>query len=355
MEKVMVAMSGGVDSSVAAYLVKETGYETMGVTMRLFDNKMVNDMESKCCSLDDVLDASSVSEKIGIKHYVFNFADDFEKEVIRRFCDAYEMGRTPNPCIDCNRYIKFKRLFRRAAELEQDYVATGHYVRTEFDEASGRYIMRKAKDLTKDQSYVLYSLTQEQLAHTLFPLGNMTKIETREIAESQGFITAKKKESQDICFVPNGDYAEFIERYTGKKYPCGDFVDAEGNVLGKHQGIIKYTIGQRKGLCLALKQPMYVCKKDLEKNRVILGLNGDLFTKELTVSNLNFISCEKTEKDMRVSAKVRYSQKESPATIIPIAEDRVKVIFDEPQRAVTSGQAAVFYDGDIVLGGGTIE
>lgn len=354
-KKAMVAMSGGVDSSVAAYLIKEAGYHTIGVTMKLFDK---DDSESVrdnvCCTLDDVEDARQVANKLGINYYVFNFEDDFDKEVIQRFVESYEKGMTPNPCIDCNRYIKFKRLFKRGLELEQDYVVTGHYVRVKKDDTSGRMLLMKAKDITKDQSYVLYSLTQDQLSHALFPLGDMTKDEAREIAENQGFINARKRDSQDICFVSDGDYSRFISEYTGKNYPEGDFVDTSGNVLGQHKGIIKYTIGQRKGLGLALPEPLYVKNKDMENNRVILARDSELFTDTLEVKDLNWIAIPDLKEDMKVSAKVRYSQREDIARLIPISDDRVRVEFDRPQRAVTPGQAAVFYLDDVVVGGGTI-
>ena len=354
-KKAMVAMSGGVDSSVAAFLIKEAGYETIGVTMKLFDNEGDTPVGDKmCCTLEDAEDARRVSNTLGINHYVFNFQEDFDKEVIQRFVRAYEMGMTPNPCIDCNRYIKFKRLFQRGMELKQDYVVTGHYVRILEDKGTGRTLLAKAVDSSKDQSYVLYSMTQEQLSHALFPLGEMKKEETRRIAEKQGFVNAKKRDSQDICFVQNGKYSEFIEEYTGRKYPHGDFVDTKGNVLGEHKGIIKYTIGQRKGLGLALPESLYVKSKDMEGNKVILARDEELFTDRLEVTGLNWIAIPQLKTDLKVSAKIRYSHTEANARLIPISEDRVLVEFDEPQRAITTGQAAVFYDDDIVVGGGTI-
>lgn len=355
-KKAMIAMSGGVDSSVSAYLVKNMGYETIGVTMKLYDNEMIGGNAcNTCCSLDDVEDARNVANKLGIKYYVFNFEDDFEREVIERFVKAYEEGMTPNPCIDCNRYIKFKRLFQRAKELGQDYVVTGHYARVRFDEETGRYLLLKAVDKKKDQSYVLYSITQEQLAHTIFPLGEIEdKEEVRRIAEKHGFINARKRDSQDICFVPDGDYAGFISRYRGKDYQYGEFIDMDGKLLGEHKGIINYTIGQRKGLGLALKEPMYVCEKNITDNKVILGRNEDLFKKEFEVFDFNWIACEPPSDEITLFVKVRYSQKENKARVIPISDSRVRVIFDEPQRAITVGQSAVMYDGDIVYGGGVI-
>ena len=258
-KKALIAMSGGVDSSVAAYLIKEQGFESTGITLKLFDNEDIGEKKEKtCCSLDDIDDARSVCYKLGIPYYVYNFKDSFKENVISRFINAYENGTTPNPCIDCNRYIKFEKLMRRAEELDFDYVVTGHYAVIEYNAETGRYLLKKSADSSKDQSYVLYSLTQEQLAKTLFPLGNMTKEQTREIAEKLGLINAHKHDSQDICFVPDGDYAKFIEQYTGRTYPHGNFVDESGKVLGEHKGIIRYTVGQRKGLGLALPHPMYV-------------------------------------------------------------------------------------------------
>lgn len=348
-EKALVAMSGGVDSSVAAYLTKEAGYETIGATMELFcaDGEWLNGK--------DIEDARSVAESMGIEHYVFDFSADFRKDVIERFIDAYEAGQTPNPCVDCNRNIKFHRLFKEGRDMGQDMVVTGHYARVEFDRGSGRHLLRKSTDDRKDQSYVLYNLSQEQLAHTMFPLGDMSKSETRTIAEEQRFVSAEKHESQDICFIPDGDYAGFICKYTSRNYPPGDFIDLAGNVLGQHKGIIKYTIGQRKGLGLALKHPMYVCALDTVNNKVILGDNDDLFRTSLEADRVNWISEMPPSCDIRVSAKIRYTHKEAPATVIPLAEDVIKVVFDEPQRAITSGQSVVLYDGDIVIGGGTIK
>lgn len=353
MKKALIAMSGGVDSSVAALLIKEQGLDATGVTMKLYDNEDIGLKSNTCCSDDDIADARAVCARLSIPYYVFNFRDDFNEEVINRFITAYENGSTPNPCIDCNRYIKFERLMRRMSELGMDYVVTGHYARIEQDEDSGRYLLKKAVDDSKDQSYVLYSLTQEQLSHTLFPLGALSKTEVREIAEKNGFINAKKHDSQDICFVPDGKYAEFIEGYTGKRYPNGAFVDRDGNTLGEHKGIIRYTIGQRKGLGLALPAPMYVLEKDLEKNNVILGSNDDLFSRELFADNVNLISVKEINSPIKVSAKVRYNQKEQPATA-EMRDGKLHVVFDEPQRAICKGQAVVLYDGDTVVGGGTI-
>lgn len=354
-KKVMVAMSGGVDSAVAAYLLSKQNYDCIGITMKLFNNEDVFvSREKSCCSLEDVEDARSVAFRLKMPYYVFNFKDDFDEKVIKGFIDAYENGLTPNPCIDCNRYIKFERLFWRAKELEFDYIATGHYVRIEKDETSNRYLLKKAVDETKDQSYVLYSMTQEQLAHTLFPLGGLKKSEVRQIAQEQEFRNADKHESQDICFVVDGDYKKFIESYTNKTYPEGDFIDENGNVLGKHKGLISYTTGQRKGLGIAHESPLYVKSKDMEKNTITLSEEKGLYSTSFYVNNLNWIAFDKLTQPVKVKAKIRYRQSEQPAVIYPHDEESVKVVFDEPQRAITTGQAAVFYDGDIVVGGGTI-
>lgn len=350
----MIGMSGGVDSSVAAFLLQKESLEVIGATMKLYNNEDIDFVPEKtCCSLDDVLDAKSVCARLGIRHYTLNMTDDFKKEVIERFISAYQNGFTPNPCIDCNRYMKFSKMLHKAQELDIDYVATGHYARIE--KQGDRYILKKAVDLSKDQSYVLYSLTQEQLKVTKFPLGNYTKQQVREIAEENGFVNARKHESQDICFVPDGDYSKFIEYYTGKTYPCGDFVDMNGKKLGEHKGIIRYTIGQRRGLGLALPASMYVVEKDVDNNKVILGFNDDLFKKEVNVKNISFTACDGLDKPERLCAKIRYNQKEQPATVTQTDENHFTIVFDEPQRAITKGQAAVLYDGDTVVGGGTIE
>lgn len=354
-KKAIVAMSGGVDSSVAAYLMKADGYDCIGVTMKLLDNSIVGEpVDKTCCSLDDTEDARSVAYSLGMMHYVFGFSDKFEKMVIDRFVSAYERGTTPNPCIDCNRYMKFGLLMHRAEELGCDCVATGHYARVEKDEKSGRYLLKKAFDITKDQSYVLYSMTQEQLTHIRLPLGKLTKKEVKRMAEEQGFINAKKRESQDICFVEDGDYASFIEKRTGIVYPEGNFIDRDGKVLGRHRGIIRYTVGQRRGLGLALSRPMYVCAVNPEDNTVVLGEEEELYSRELTAEDCNFISVPSIETPMRVRAKIRYRRPEEWATVIQTDEGKLSVVFDEPQRAVTKGQAVVLYDGDVVVGGGTI-
>ena len=353
MKKALIAMSGGVDSSVAAYLIKNQGYDCIGCTMKLYDNEDIGISRSRtCCSLDDVEDARSVAYKIGMPYYVFNFSDGFREKVIEKFVRSYELGATPNPCIDCNRYMKFDKLYERAKILGCEYIVTGHYARIE--ESDGKYVLKKALDETKDQSYVLYSLTQDQLAHTLFPLGNMRKTEVRELAEKNGFINADKPDSQDICFVPNGKYAEFLEHYTGKAYPEGNFLSVDGIVLGKHKGIVRYTMGQHKGLGISSKEPLYVKQINTIDNTVILGKERDLYSKKVIVGDFNWTAGEAPKGKIRCKAKVRYRQKEQWATVMPIGEATVKITFDEPQRAITPGQATVLYDGDVVLGGGTI-
>lgn len=353
MDKVLIAMSGGVDSSVAAFLMKEQGCQCIGATMKLFHNEDIGVKRTKtCCSLEDVEDARSVAFRLGIPYYVFNFSDDFKGQVIDRFIAAYERGATPNPCIDCNRYLKFERLYERARILGCDAIVTGHYARIE--QENGRWLLKKSLDESKDQSYVLYSLTQEQLAHTRLPLGAMHKSETRRIAEEQGFYNADKPDSQDICFVPNGDYAGFIARFTGHDCSAGDFVDEEGHVLGRHKGIVHYTVGQRKGLGIAADAPLYVKQIDAASNRVVLSGNESLFSRELTANDFNWIAYDVPPRELRASARVRYHQREQAATVTVLGDGRVHLVFDEPQRAITPGQAVVLYDGDTVLGGGTI-
>lgn len=355
-KKVMVAMSGGVDSSVAAVLLRDQGYDICGATLKLFGNEdvLTSCRTRTCCSLEDVEDARSVCYKLGIEHFVFNFKDAFKEEIISKFARSYEAGNTPNPCIDCNRYIKFSRLIERAILMEKDYIATGHYARVEFDKGSGRYLLKKAADRSKDQSYVLYVLSQHDLSRTLFPLGAMHKTEVREIAEERGLINARKPDSQDICFVQDGDYAGFLESKMGVKSKEGNFIDTKGNVIGRHRGIIHYTVGQRKGLGVALGKPAYVVNKNKDTNTVMLGDEEELYTDRLQAGDINLIAVERLTATMKATVKTRYSQKETEALLHPVDYDRILVEFKNKQRAVTPGQAAVFYDGDIVIGGGTI-
>ena len=351
-KKCIIAMSGGVDSSVAASLMKENGYECIGATMKLYDNEDIGiNREKTCCSLDDIEDARAVARRLSMPYYVFNFKDEFEEKVINKFIKTYENGGTPNPCIDCNRYLKFEKLFQRMYELGFDYVVTGHYAIVE--EKDGWFYLKKGKDDTKDQSYVLYSLTQSQLSHIKFPLGKYSKVEIRKIAEEQRFLNARKRDSQDICFVPDGDYARFMEQFTGKHYPAGDFLDRSGKVVGTHSGAVRYTLGQRKGLGLALGAPVYVCGKDMQANTVTVGPESELFDRIVYAEDVNWIAIPALTEPLRVTARTRYHQAEQQATVYP-AENGFRLEFDQPQRAPTPGQAAVLYQGDVVLGGGTI-
>ncbi len=340
-DKIMIAMSGGVDSSVAAFLAMEKSQDCAGATMNLLPEF-------------DPSDAEKVADRLGIPFFVFDFRREFRNCVIQPFIDTYKNGGTPNPCIECNRLLKFDMFYERAGMLGYDKLATGHYARIEFSKKYDRYVVKKAADISKDQSYVLYSLTQEQLANTYLPLGELSKDQVRKIAAEQGFENADKKESQDICFVPDGDYSRYIEEYTNEEFQCGDFVDLDGNVLGEHKGIIRYTIGQRKGLGLALPEPLYVCEKNVSENKVVLCSNDQLFGDTVTANNINLMAVQNISRPLEVKAKIRYNQTEQPATVIQTKEDEIRLIFDEPQRAIAKGQSVVMYDGDIVVGGGTI-
>lgn len=351
--KALIAMSGGVDSSVAAYLTQSQGFECVGCTMKLYQNEDAGVSKNHtCCSLDDVEDARSVARKLKMPYYVFNFSDDFKEKIINKFVDSYLHGRTPNPCIDCNRYMKFDKLFERAEILGCNYIVTGHYARIECE--NGKFVLKKALDSSKDQSYVLYSLTQKQLAHILFPLGEYRKDGVRVLAKEQGFVNFDKHDSQDICFVPDGNYAKVIELHSGEKIRQGNFIDTNGNILGTHKGIIHYTIGQRKGLGLALPEPHFVCAINVEDNSVVLGKADNLLSRELLANDFNWISGNAPKVEIRCKAKIRYGQMEQSALARVLENGIVQVAFDEPQRAVTPGQAVVLYDGDIVLGGGVI-
>lgn len=344
MEKsVLIGMSGGVDSSVAAYLMGKQGFRCVGATMLLYGSDG-----------RDARDAAAVAARLGIPHHMFSLQAEFEKQVISQFVSAYERGLTPNPCIQCNRCMKFGRLLELARDLGCEYVASGHYARIRQDGGSGRFLLYKAADPGKDQSYFLACLSQEQLRHIQFPLGALTKAQVRQIAEENQFVTARKKDSQDICFVPDGDYGAFLERYTGVVYPAGDYLDLQGNVVGKHQGAVRYTLGQRKGLGLALGHPVYVCGKDMEKNTVTVGENEALFSRSLRAENWNWYPFPALPAPMRVTAKIRHSQSDFPAVVTPEEGGFARVDFDAPQRAVTPGQAVALYQGDLVIGGGTI-
>lgn len=355
LKKILVGMSGGVDSSAAALILKQSGYEVDGCTLKLFDGdtEELPDMRT-CCSVTDVMDAKSVCRKLGIEHYVFNFKDLFREKVMDAFAQSYINGETPNPCINCNRYIKFDKMLARARELGYDGIATGHYARTAYDEKSGRYLLKKAADERKDQTYVLYNMTQEQLSRTLFPLWNMDKPEIRLLAESHGLVNARKPDSQDICFVPDGDYAAFIERHTGKNFPQGDFIDTDGAKIGTHLGYIHYTIGQRKGLGAAFGKPVFVCGKDPILNTVTLGESSDLMSDTVEAEDINLISVADVKGEMRVTAKIRYNMQAVSGVLTAVGDSRLRVKFDSPVRAAANGQALVIYDGDSVVGGGKI-
>ena len=354
-KKVVIGMSGGVDSSVGAYLLKEAGYDVVGVTMQIWQTEDACSLEENggCCGLSAVEDARRVASDLGIPYYVMNFRKEFKENVMDYFVDEYMQGRTPNPCIACNRYVKWESLLKRSLDIGADYIATGHYARiVKLD--NGRYTLKKSATAAKDQTYALYNLTQYQLSHTLMPVGEYTKDEIRKIAEDIGLQVANKPDSQEICFVPDNDYAKFIEETTGEKIKPGNFVTPDGKVIGKHKGIIHYTVGQRKGLNLSMGYPVFVVAIRPETNEVVIGNSEDVFAKTLRCNNLNFMSIPDLEGEMEVVAKIRYSHNGSKCTIRKIEDDVVECTFEEPQRAITPGQAVVFYDGEYVVGGGTI-
>jgi tRNA-specific 2-thiouridylase len=354
---VMLGMSGGVDSSAAAAVLLEKGYDVVGVTLQIWPDQAEErqKVEGGCCSLSAVDDARRVADKLGIPYYVLNFKDIFQQKVIDYFNHEYLEGRTPNPCIACNRFVKFEAMLQKAISMGLDYVATGHYARVSFDEATGRHLLKKSATAAKDQTYALYTMTQEQLSRTLFPIGDYTKDRVRELAREIGLSVASKPDSQEICFVEDNDYGRYISENTDADIKPGFFVDRDGKKLGMHKGIIHYTVGQRKGLGISFGKPMFVVAVRPEDNTVVLGDETEVFSKGLTASDVNIISINELKEELRVKAKIRYSAKESEAVIRPLGNGRIEVLFDEPQRAVTPGQSVVFYDGDIVVGGGVID
>ncbi len=348
-EKVLIAMSGGVDSSAAAHLIIQSGYDAIGATMKLISDLPLNENQTD----SDILAAKQSCEKLGIDHAVIDLCEEFKQCVVNNFVSVYLKGETPNPCIVCNKNIKFGVLMDSAASLDCTKLATGHYAKIE--RSGSRYLLKCATDPDKDQSYMLWTLSQEQLSKVILPLGDLKKSDVRELAASLSFENAYKKDSQDVCFIPDGCYSEFIELYSGIKSKPGNYIDTDGNVLGRHKGIINYTIGQRKGLGIALGQPMFVTDKSFKNNTVTLGSNEELFKKTLIASNINLIATDKIDTPLKVQAKARYRQKAAPATVIQIDENTFRVEFDDPIRAISPGQSVVLYDGDVVIGGGIIK
>ncbi|AGK98000.1 tRNA 2-thiouridine(34) synthase MnmA [Clostridium pasteurianum] len=352
--RVVVGMSGGVDSSVTAYLLKEQGYEVIGVTMQVWpEDKEYEEREGGCCSLSSVEDARRVAHKLEIPFYVMNFRELFNEKVIEPFIDEYLVGRTPNPCIACNKFIKFDAFLEKAKSLNADYIATGHYAK--IYKEKGRFLVKRSKDDKKDQTYVLYNMTQYQLEHTLMPCGDYSKDKIRDIAKEIGLSVHNKKDSEEICFIPDNDHGAYIKRQKPQEVKEGNFVDSIGNILGKHKGIVYYTIGQRKGLGIALGKPVFVKDINVSKNEVVLGSEEDIFKTELIADEVNFIPFDKLNASMKVKAKIRYASKATEAIIYPYENDKVKVVFEKGVRAITKGQSVVFYDEDLLLGGGIIE
>lgn len=354
MKRVLLGMSGGVDSSVAAIILMEQGYEVIGATMKLWDPED-DEGQSKCCGDDSILDAKRVCDKLGIPHYTLNLKEEFKKCVIENFIEEYANARTPNPCIECNKYLKFNYFFRKAMELGCDYIATGHYAKTEFSDKYNQVVLKKSNAGKKDQSYVLYNIPKDIINKVLFPLGQFeNKEQIRKIAEKHDLLTAKKPDSQETCFIPDDDYAKFLSKNGRVESKPGKIVDNQGNVLGTHKGLIHYTIGQRKGLGIAHETPLYVVKLDAQNNLLVVGDEKDIFSKELYANNLNFTVDIKRDLPIKVNAKIRYGAKEAEATLFPEVNGKVKVEFETPQRAITKGQSVVFYIDDVLIGGGKI-
>ena len=359
-KRVLVAMSGGVDSSLTAYFLKEAGYDVIGATMRIWDSG--NDLPPYApgdlpgpCGVSGVEDARGVAQQLGIPFYVLDLRGQFEREVISYFCEEYLKARTPNPCILCNEKIKFGALLTKARELEAAFISTGHYAMVEYDRSRGRYLLKRGKDAKKDQSYVLFSLSQNQLSHALFPLGCAQKVDVKKKASDLGLRVHEKPESQEICFIPELDYRPFLRNRTSRKIAAGDIVDTQGRILGRHEGLPCYTIGQRRGLGLSAGKPLYVVALDRERNLVIVGEKREGYCSGLIADRVNWITMEELLHPVRVKAKIRYAHREADAVVAPSADGTVKVVFAQPQEAITPGQAVVFYEGDMVMGGGWIE
>jgi tRNA-specific 2-thiouridylase len=353
--KVLLGMSGGVDSSVSAILLKQQGYDVIGVTMKLWQNDEDLECSSGCCSLSSSYDAKRVCDLLGIPHYVFNFTKEFKKYVIDDFVDKYKKGKTPNPCIECNKYLKFDIMYKKARELGIDYIATGHYAKTEYSEKYNKYVLKKSEAIHKDQTYALYNMPKEIVDKVLFPLGNFKeKSEVRKIAEEHNLLIAKKPDSQEICFIPDNDYVKFLKEHMNEKIKEGNITDKNGKILTKHKGIINYTIGQRKGLGLSESEPLYVVKLDKENNNVIVGNEEDIYSNEVYAEDINYLLLDNINEPINITAKIRYSAKEEKAILYPLTNNTAKVVFENKQRAVTPGQSIVFYIDDYVLGGGKI-
>lgn len=351
-KKVLLGMSGGVDSSVSAILLKQQGYEVIGITMNLWE---AEETEGSCCNLSSTLDAKKVCDILDIPHYTLNFKEEFQSKVIDYFICEYANCRTPNPCIECNKYLKFGAMYKKAKELGCDYIATGHYAKSEFDERYGKYVLKKSNSVNKDQSYVLYSIPKELLNHIIFPLGNFSsKDEIRKIAKQNNLSIANKPDSEDICFIPDGDYKKFLEEHSNIKPKEGNIVNRQGKILGKHTGLYNYTIGQRKGLGISYKNPLFVLGFNKLKNEVIVGEENELYKKEMKVGNVNLLLTDNIKKPLDVTVKIRYSSKQAEAVINQTNNGIIQVIFKESQRGITPGQSAVFYIDDIVIGGGKI-